>query len=227
MFRAVIFDFDGVVADSELLHYRALNKAFNSRGVDIPKEVHWAKYLGFSDYENVEAVNRDYRMGLDAAGVDEIVRDKTEFFDALARAEAPIIDGVVDFVSMLRQNGVPLAVCSGATLSDIRIMLEGTELVGAFDPIVTADDVRKGKPDPEGYLLALSKLNERLAADISVEECVVIEDSHWGIEAANAAGMHAVGVTNTYRAGELDGKADMVVDRLDVIGMDDLRTLCG
>lgn len=227
MLRAVIFDFDGVVADSEFLHYQALNEVFKRHGVDIPKEVHWAKYLGYTDQENVDAVNADYGMGLDAAGVAEMIRAKTEVFDRLAETDAAIIDGVVDFVEMLKENGVPRAVCSGATLSDIRIMLEGTELVGAFDPIVTADDVSKGKPDPEGYLLALARLNEKLGADITVEQCVVIEDSHWGLEAAAAAGMHVVGVTNTYPAGQLDGKADMIVDRLDVIGMGDLEGLCG
>ena len=62
MLRAVIFDFDGVIADSEFLHYKALNKVFNLHGVHVPKDIHWEKYLGYTDIENIQAVSDDYNM---------------------------------------------------------------------------------------------------------------------------------------------------------------------
>ena len=226
MLGAVIFDFDGVVADSELLHFKAVNKAFDLYGLSVSKEEHWEKYLGYTDYENVRAVNRDYRMGWDEATVQELVRHKTRIFDAVAVAEAVIIDGVLSFVDMLRQNGVPIAVCSGATRNDIDLMLEGTSLASRFDPVVTADDVKKGKPDPEGFQLVLRRLNERGKERIPAGECVVIEDSHWGLEAAAGAGMHTIGVTNTYDGEHLGPYAEMVVKRLDEIRMEDLQGLC-
>jgi beta-phosphoglucomutase len=226
MLKAVIFDFDGVVADSEHLHYKALNEALKTQGVDVPKDVHWAKYLGYSDYDNIEAVNRDYGMGLSPDEMQGLVRYKTEVFDKLAASETAIIDGVLEFVRMLKDNGVVVAVCSGATQNDIRLMLQGTALAGAFETIVSADDVTKCKPDPEGYKLVLERLNARRQEPLKSRECVVVEDSHWGLEAAEAAGMHRVAVTNTYLADELSEYAETVVSRLDQLTIEDLKDLC-
>ncbi|MBE0537775.1 MAG: HAD family phosphatase [Phycisphaerae bacterium] len=226
MVQAVIFDFDGVVADSELLHYKAMHRVVKGRGLDIPKDVHWEKYLGYTDYENVHIVNADYGMGWDEATMAAIVAEKTEIFDRLVNEETAIIDGVVEFVRRLAEAGIPTAVCSGATRKDIVQMLRGTELADAFGPMVTADDVTKGKPDPQGYLLALSRLNNGTGAKIEAARCVVVEDSHWGLQAAAAAGMHRVAVTNTYAAAHLRPYAEMVVARLDAIEIAELRLLC-
>ena len=116
MLRAVIFDFDGVVSDSELLHYKALNQVFIDYGVDVPKEVHWQKYLGYSDLENVIAVSHDYDMNFTEDQVKEIVHKKGEIFDELAAKETTIIAGVPQFIDMLKSNGIRMAVCSGALL---------------------------------------------------------------------------------------------------------------
>lgn len=226
MFKAVIFDFDGVIADSELLHYEALNTIFKRFGVDIPKEVHWATYLGYSDLENIEAVNRDYAMGLDDAAIAEQIAEKKIVFDELAKSDAVIIDGVAEFIRMLVDHKIRIAVCSGALRSDIDLMLEGAAFKDVFEEIVTADDVHHGKPDPEGYLLALKRLNASGGEQIKSQECIVIEDSHWGLEAASAAGMRPIAVTNSYTADQLDGKACKIVDRLDELTMGDLRGIC-
>ncbi len=226
MLKAVIFDFDGVVADSELLHYRALNSAFGLHGVKVPEDEYYERYLGYSDCECVEIVNANYNMGLDSEGIDKLIAHKTEVFNRLVKEDTAIIDGVVDFVEMLRGNAIPMAVCSGGTRSDIDLMVKGTELARVFDPIVTADDVKKGKPDPEGFQLVLSRLNQRAKERIPAGECVVIEDSRWGLQAAAAAGMHTIAVTNTYDAEHLDPYAEMVVKRLDEIRMEDLHGLC-
>lgn len=226
MLKAVIFDFDGVICDSELLHYRALNTVFNRYGVDVPKAVHWDKYLGYTDVENIEAVNRDYAMGLDDAGVRTVMAEKKRAFEAMARAESLIIDGVATFVRMLVENTIDRAICSGALRSDIDMMLNGSGFAEAFEIIVTADDITKGKPDPQGYLMALDKLNAATGGGIHSSDCVVIEDSHWGLEAAASAGMHPVAVTNTYGRDMLETKAEFVVDRLDRISIDTLKNLC-
>lgn len=226
MLQAVIFDFDGVVADSEALHYEALNAIFNRFGVDIPKAVHWDKYLGYTDLENIEAVNRDYDMGLDDASIREQIAEKKLIFDKLAGTDAVIIDGVAEFIRMLAENKVRIAICSGALRSDIDLMLMGADFKDAFEVIVTADDVEHGKPDPQGYRMALEKLNTCGQEPMKPDDCIVIEDSHWGLEAATAAGMNPIAVTNTYSADELDGKAKIIVGRLDELTMDDLRGIC-
>jgi beta-phosphoglucomutase len=226
MLKAVIFDFDGVIADSEALHYKALNAVFNRYGVDVPKNVHWQKYLGYSDRENIEAVNIDYSMGMNDAKIRELIDEKKVVFDELVADGSIIIDGVVDFIQRLIDGGIRRAICSGALRSDITLMLAGTDFKDAFEAVVTADDVTHGKPDPEGYLLALNKLNENGANPIEASQCIVIEDSHWGLEAAAAAGMNLIAVTNTYPKEELDGKAQKIVDRLDELTVDDLCNLC-
>jgi beta-phosphoglucomutase len=226
MVKAVIFDFDGVIADSEALHYKALNTIFNRFGVDIPKEVHWKKYLGYTDLENIEAVNRDYDMGLDAAAIIEQIGQKKIVFDEMAKTDAVIFDGVAEFIQMLTDNSVRLAICSGALRSDIILMLSGVDFKEVFEVIITADDVKHGKPDPEGYLMALDMLNQNGVEPIRANECVVIEDSHWGLEAASAANMNPIAVTNTYSRCELEQVGRKVVDRLDELIMGDLHQLC-
>lgn len=226
MLRAVIFDFDGVVSDSELLHYKALNQVFIEYGVDVPKEVHWEKYLGYSDLENVIAVSRDYDMNFTEDQIPEIVRKKGEIFDELAAKETTIIDGAPQFIDMLKSNGIRMAVCSGALLSDIEIMLKDSDLAPAFETIVAADHVTKGKPDPEGFLLALSRLNENSNDNILPAQCIVVEDSHWGLEAAAAAGMHPIAVTNTYPASQLEKYAEKITENLSDLTIEDLCGLC-
>ena len=119
-----------------------------------------------------------------------------------------------------------LGICSGAIREDIRIMLEHSGFADAFDVMVTAEDIQKGKPDPQGYLLALEKLNEKTGREIQADDCIVIEDSHWGLQAAAAAGMHRVAVTNTYLKDHLQPWAELVVERLDKITVPDLQRIC-
>ena len=226
MLKAVIFDFDGVIADSEALHYAALNTIFNRYGVDVPKDVHWEKYLGYSDRENIEAVNVDYNMGADEAKIQEMIAEKKIVFDELVASGSIIIDGVATFIRRLVDGSVRIAICSGALRSDIDLMLAGTDFKDAFEVIVTADDVQHGKPDPEGYLMALDKLNQNGQGEIKPAECVVIEDSHWGLEAATAAGMNPIAVTTTYGREELVAKAKKIVDRLDELTIEDIQGLC-
>ena len=226
MLQAVIFDFDGVIADSEASHYEALDAVFKRHGVDVSKEVHWDKYLGYSDRENIEAVNIDYEKGWDNVAVKQIINEKKVVFDELIASGSMIIDGVATLIQRLIDNSVRLAICSGALRSDIDLMLAGADFKDAFEAIVTADDVTHGKPDPEGYSLALNKLNQNGSGRITADQCVVIEDSHWGLEAAAAAGMYPIAVTNTYSRSELAKKGRKIVDRLDELTLDDLSALC-
>jgi HAD superfamily hydrolase (TIGR01509 family) len=215
MLKAVIFDFDGVVADSELLHFKALNQAFATRGLQVSKDLHWQKYLGLTD-----------KMNWMQDDVRQLAELKAVNFHALARTEAPILDGVKEFIDRLKKAGLLLGICSGAIQEDIRIMLEHSGFADAFDVVVTAEDIQKGKPDPQGYLLALEKLNEKTGREIQAGDCIVIEDSHWGLQAAATAGMHRVAVTNTYLKDHLQQWAELVVDRLDKITIEDLQRIC-
>lgn len=104
-------------------------------------------------------------------------------------------------------------------------MLAGSPIENSFDIIISADDVSKGKPDPEGYLRALKRLNVISDSSISAKQCVVVEDSHWGIISAKRAGMRIIGVTNSYTAGELKD-ADMIIDSVRNLKISDMQKLC-
>jgi beta-phosphoglucomutase len=225
MLRAVIFDFDGVITDSEVLHLRAFNKVLTQYGVEISTKDYYKKYLGLSDLDCFKALIDKKVLQKPAGGIESLAEEKTEVFERLAKTEGRIIEGVRDFLQILSRNKIPMAICSGALLTEIELVLEQARLRSFFEVIVSAEFVKKGKPSPEGFLLTLKKLNRGRQNAISANQCIVIEDSHWGLEAARAAGMHSVAVTNSYDADELT-LAEKIVRKLVELSIDDLQNLC-
>jgi beta-phosphoglucomutase len=225
MLRAVIFDFDGVITDSEILHFRAFNAVLAQYGFQLTKPEYYKVYLGMSDADCFRTMIAEGRLPIQEPQIKSLGQQKTRVFEQLARTEGKIIEGVREFLGMLSAVKVPIAICSGALRAEIELILEESALRSYFDVIVSAEEVTRGKPDPEGFLLALEKLNDLWPEPITAERCIVIEDSHWGLKAAQAAGMRTVAVTNTYDAAQLK-QADKVVARLDELTMDDLRRIC-
>ncbi len=225
MLRAVIFDFDGVITDSEILHFRAFNAVLGPHDFELTKHEYYKDYLGMSDKDCFKALIGEGRLRIQETQIPALIRQKTQLFEQLARTEGQIIEGVREFLDLLAGARVPIAICSGALRPEIELILEEAVLRGRFDVIVSAEDVHRGKPDPEGFVLALQKLNEISLDPIAPESCIVIEDSHWGLKAARAAGMRTVAVTNTYEAAQLK-QADKVVARLSQLTMADLRKIC-
>jgi len=225
MLRAVIFDFDGVITDSEVLHLRAFNKVLARYNIEIKEEIYYKEYLGFTDLDCFKSVVEKSELGLDSEQIRKLIKQKNQVFEELAATEATIFEGVPEFLQMLRDKGVPMAICSGAVLEEISLILEQSGLGHFFAEIVAGDQITKGKPDPEGFLLALERLNKGRQNPIAAGECVVIEDSHWGLEAGNAAGMHTIGITNTYNPGQLS-MAEKIVAHLSELSIDALQQLC-
>ena len=225
MLGAVIFDFDGVITDSEILHLRAFNQVLAQHNITITKRDYYRDYLGLTDLDLLELLAGKNLQGINAAEITNLAEQKKEVFEKLIKTEGVLIDGVRDFLLMLRGNDVPMAICSGALLPEIELILEDAKLQHFFEVIVSAEHVKKGKPDPEGFLLALAKLNEKRQAAIPTQGCIVIEDSHWGLEAANTARMHTVAITNSYDADQLSF-AEKVIDHLSQLSINDLQKLC-
>lgn len=226
MLGAVIFDFDGVIADSEMLHFSAFNQVLRQFGVEIKKDDYFKNYLGLTDVDLFGDLIDSGKLKVDADKIEDLFKQKTEIFQKLAESDCQIMDGVPELLSILKDANIPMAICSGAILSDIELILEGAGLRSFFDVIVSAEQVEKGKPAPDGFLLALEKLNESNQNPVSPGDCIVIEDSHWGLVAAKAAGMHTVAVTNSYAAEQLK-PAEKIVTRLGELTIDDLQNLCG
>lgn len=225
MLRAVIFDFDGVITDSEILHFRAFNAVLSQHGLQLTKQQYYRDCLGLTDSDCYKTLIDEGRLTLAETQIPNLVQQKTRVFEGLARTEGKIIEGVREFLDILSAARVPIAICSGALLAEIELILEEARLRSYFDVVVSAEEVERGKPDPQGFLLALRKLIDLWDEPIAPESCVVIEDSHWGLKAAEAAGMRTIAVTNTYDADRLK-LADKVVTRLDELTMEDLRQLC-
>jgi beta-phosphoglucomutase len=232
MLRAIVFDFDGVITDSEVLHLRSFNQVLAQYGVEISTKDYYKEYLGLSDLDCFKALVDKKVLQKPAKGIENLAKEKTEVFEKLAKTEGRIIEGVRDFLQMLSQNNIPMAICSGALLAEIELILEEARLRPFFEVIVSAEFVKKGKPSPEGFLLTLRKLNRNLRRmpdggqnPILPNQCIVIEDSHWGLEAARAAGMHTVAVTNSYDADQL-AMAEKIVMGLGDLSIGALQKLC-
>jgi len=225
MLRAIIFDFDGVITDSEILHLRAFNQSLIPYDIEISTKDYYTNYLGFSDFDCYKALIDNGLLKIDKRQIDGIVKKKSKIFEELTRTEGRTIDGVHEFLQMLEDNNIPMAICSGSLLTEIEVMLEGSGLRRYFAEIISAEQVKKGKPSPEGFLLSLQKLNENSQPPIAANECIVIEDSNWGLQAAKDAGMHTIAVTNSYDAEQLK-LAEKIVSHLKELTIDDLLQLC-
>ena len=226
MFRAVIFDFDGVITDSEVLHLRAFNKSLAQFGIELTTKDYYQNYLGFSDFDCYKMLITQGLLRIDEQQIADIIKRKSAIFEELTKTEGRTIEGVHEFLKMLEKNNIPMAICSGSLLVEIELVLDEAHLRHFFKAIVSAEQVRRGKPHPEGFLLALRKLNEDdTQPPVAADQCVVIEDSHWGLQAGKAAGMHTIAVTNSYDAKQLT-MAEKVVARLSDLTIDDLHRLC-
>ena len=232
MLKAVIFDFDGVITDSEILHFRAFNQVLGQYGIELTKQEYYKTYLGFNDADCYGMLIHQGLLNAEKEQIGNLIEEKKLIYKELAKTEGKMIEGVRDFLTLLEENSITMAICSGSLLTEVEMVLEDTGLRHLFEVIVSGEQVRKGKPDPEGFLLTLKRLNNNVSLaqeenqnHILPGECIVIEDSHWGLEAAKAAGMHTIAVTNSYGAEQLS-MAEKIVNQLNELGIEDLQQLC-
>jgi HAD superfamily hydrolase (TIGR01509 family) len=221
--RAAIFDFDGVVVDSEPLHFQALRGSLLPEGIKIDEEEYYSRYLAYNDRTAIRLALEAHDVSPPPARLDLIARRKAELFADLA-SKIPLFPGAAELVLSLAAR-VPLAIASGALHGEIDAILRGAGLREAFAAIVGADDVSRGKPDPEPYVTAMGLLAAR-APGLAPAECLVFEDSMAGIASARAAGMKVVAVAHSYPREKL-GAAHRVVDSLVGLENDGLRALFG
>jgi HAD superfamily hydrolase (TIGR01509 family) len=228
MLHLVVFDFDGVIADSEPVHYEAFRQSLETDGIVVTWRDYCQRYLGYTDQEAVEHILADAGRAVTPVLVNAIVQRKSARFAQRLQEHCVILPGVVDLLDDLRAQGIARAICSGAQRHEVETVVEQAGLRPHFEVIVAAEDVRAGKPDPQGYLLSLQKINARRNGQMALapQDCVVIEDSLWGIQAAKAARMPCLAVTTTYPANALE-LADEVAKDLTEVSVERLRRLAG
>lgn len=221
----VIFDFDGVIVNTEPLHFVAFREILQTKGLAFSWEEYVSFYLGFDDRDAFRQAFKRGGRALTGSELSKLTLAKAKVFQSLAEEKgAQPFPGVVPLIKSLARN-VPLALCSGAVKSDIEPILRKLKLDRAFNVIVTAEDVSASKPDPASYILALKQLAKAFPSrKIAADQCVAIEDTPAGIEAASGAGLRVLALSNTYTPEKLNG-AERVVPSLKNIKKSDLARL--
>jgi beta-phosphoglucomutase len=200
MLKAVVFDFDGVIADSEPLHLRAYQKVLQRDGIELTRDDYYKRYLGFDDSGLFRALAKDRGIAIDDDRVNSWVESKSELIAEMLSSDGVLYPGAAACVRMLAER-FPLAIASGALQPEIEMVLERTGLADCFKTIASASDGVRGKPAPDLYLLAIGRLRDFVSLDAA--SCL----------AAHRAGLRTVAVTHTYPAAELPG-AGLVVEHL-------------
>ena len=224
MLRAIVFDFDGVIANSEPLHFRAFRDALASRGVDLSERDYYTRYLGYDDLGAFRAIAKDRGRSLSDPELAGLAADKAARMEALEHDASVLFPGAAAAIRRAAA-AVPLAIASGALGAEIRRVLDGADLTRYFAAIVAAEDTPASKPAPDPYQRAVALLAAAMGdLELPASDCVAIEDSRWGIASARAAGLRTVGVTSSYDADELS-EADLVIGSLGDLDLANLQRL--
>ncbi|MGM9452041.1 HAD family hydrolase [Legionella bozemanae] len=197
MYDAIIFDFDGVILDSEPIHYEACCYVLKSLGITLSYCEYIKKYLGFSDKDMFPRLLRNEGVRCTEREIEHLIQQKASAYINIInnRDSLPLIVDFEQFIFKIAPKINKIAICSGSSRSEINAVLSRVrqgKLHAYFDAIVTTEDVQSGKPSPEGYLLTATRLN------VAPGRCLVIEDTLHGVKAAKAAGMQVIGLTTTY-----------------------------
>ncbi|MBI3651436.1 MAG: HAD family phosphatase [Acidobacteria bacterium] len=223
MMKAIIFDCDGILAETEPLHFAALQSVLAAENISLTNEAYLHEFLALDDRGCFTKAFAKIGRVLSKEKLAALIARKAATIEPVMQTGLHLFPGVQDFVERASRQ-FPLAIASGALRSEIDLILHYGGLQNFFNLIVSAEDVEHGKPDPESFLKASRLLAEQTAKTIEPHECLVIEDSFHGIHAARSAGMICLAVTNTYSR-EILAEADMVTDTLKGLSLEKLATL--
>lgn len=223
---AAIFDFDGVVVDSEPVHFARFRDVLATIGLELTEADYYDKYLGYDDHDCLLISAGDRGVELSELQIADLTAAKTKLVQQTFRESIQALPGAVALIRAIHAASVPLAICSGALRDEIILASRTIGVLDCFQIIVAAKDVARGKPDPEGYLAARAQLAGAGGKDLRPQRCLVVEDSPAGIEAGKAAGMKVLAVATSYPAAELTA-ADRVVNSLADVTIAELEELVG
>jgi len=201
-FDCAIFDLDGVIADTFQFHFKSWRKICEEFGRDLSVDEFRTIVFGRRGEESAKILFdgkiKDEEIKKIGTRVDEIFRD-------IARGKLKSVDGAIEFLKILKENGVKIALATSAPDENVELIFDELNLYGLFDTVVTSKDVQRGKPAPDIFILSAERLNCR------AERCIVFEDSIAGLISAKNAGMIAIGVETTLRKDELSNYADFSI----------------
>jgi beta-phosphoglucomutase len=220
----MIFDFDGVIVDSEPTHFAAFARVLKETGIQLSRQEYYQKYLGYDDHDCFLTVAQDHGAPVDEEAIARMIAVKTRLIqDAMGGSIQPQ-PGAVELVRAAELDAIPLAICSGALRQEIELACRNLGLWECFMTVVSAQDVERGKPDPQGFRLALEQLCRLSGRVLMASKTVVVEDSPAGIAAAKHLGMKVLAVTTSRDRSDLR-QADMIVDSLADVTIAQLESL--
>ncbi|HAT8700426.1 TPA: HAD-IA family hydrolase [Legionella pneumophila subsp. pneumophila] len=209
MIDTIIFDFDGVILNSEPMHFEALVQVLNQSGINLAYEEYMTHYLGLSDISVFPKILNDKGLAFSSTEIRQLIERKVTVYNELIEdsEQLPMTLDLDWFLVRVAKQYGKIGICSGSNRHSIIKILEKIHcgrLACYFKTIVSCEDVSLGKPSPEGYLLAAHRLQS------NPENCLVIEDSEHGVAAAKAGGMLVAGLLTTLSRDQL-ANADMIV----------------
>lgn len=223
MLKAIIFDCDGVIADTEPIHMAAFGRVLAEEGTTLTEEAYFREYLALDDRGCFTKALAGRGRSLTQVQLRVLIERKAGYVKSAMQDALQILPGVAEFIS-LASEVYPLAVASGALRPEIELVLKYGNFRDRFRVIVSAEDVDHCKPHPEPFIKALEQLNSEIGDYIEPAECLVIEDSIHGIRAAHQAVMRCIAVTNSYTREKLS-EADHIVDTLAGLSLRDAESL--
>ncbi|AIS52963.1 phosphorylated carbohydrates phosphatase [Thermoanaerobacter kivui] len=207
MIKAVIFDMDGVIIDSEPLHIKLEGELFKKLGVEVSEEEHLS-FVGSSSYYMWSKIKEKFNLPY---SVEELVEmDRKRYLEyVLNTGEIIPVKGIKEAVEILFANEYKLAVASSSPIDVIQLVVKKLRIDKYFEVLISGDYVKNSKPEPDIFLYTADKLG------VKPHECVVIEDSHNGVQGAKKAGMKVIGFKNPNSGNQDLSAADSIIDSFD------------
>ncbi len=221
--EGVVFDFDGVIANSEPLHLRVYQTLLAQEGLAFSASEYYERYLGIDDVGVFEALARDKGLDIASDRMTGLIARKTEIFLRLVRNGQVLFDGAADCVTTVAAV-VPVAIASGALRHEIEHILDGAGLRALVPVIIAAGETPRGKPAPDPYAAAVEQMSRGVGRPIDPSRVVAIEDSRTGLRSARAAGLRTLGLATSYPASTLT-EADYVLADISQVTLERLDAL--
>jgi len=218
MLEGALFDWDGVIVDSSAAHKQSWEDLAREEGFPLEKD-HFAKSFGRT---NAVIIPDVYRWTTDPAEITRLGLRKEDMYRAIISrwsAQKLALPGAIDLLRALNEAGIPCAVGSSTARENIMLIVDKLGIADCFSAMITAENVSRGKPDPEVFLKGAAALG------FAPCNCVVFEDAVYGVDAARAGGMKAVAVLTSHPKDSFIGRADLIIDRLSELTIPALRAL--
>jgi beta-phosphoglucomutase family hydrolase len=212
--EAVIWDMDGVLADTAPHHFRAWRETFAKRSINFTE----ADFMRGFGVRNDTIIRNVLGEKTTDAEIETIAQEKEATFRRIIGKDIKPLPGVIELLGQLHDRGIKMAIASSTVIENIRLITGSLGIEKYFEAIITGHDVTKGKPDPQVFLKAAQKLG------VSPANSIVFEDAVAGVKAAKSAGMHCVAITSTHSREKL-AEADLVIDSLTEVSVKDLEEL--